>query len=562
MPGKVIFVSYSHDSIEHREKVLRLAERLRRDGLDARLDQYVNGTPEQKWPRWMLDQLDDASFVLVVCTETYYRRFRGREVPSRGKGADWEGALITQEIYDGRSRTVKFVPVLLSAGQESFIPEPLRGHTHYELTSEERYQALYEFLVGQFSVEPGPLGAIIPVSKRVTQPLTFDPTPEPSTPAESSLVQRAGVGPGTSYSSRSPKKKRKEESMGKKAKAPEPPRQDPKTPHQGVVEQISLDVEIVCHLPYIEGWVSEGDLAKALVSPNTDVFEEIRIFITARRGFTYLHSNFIKADAEYPTKILTSGEHTLELLLANAIFTSAEEASGKRYHAFVKAMSTSFQYFIDSRIMEPGASHLDFRDLDRISVVSGNGVSATVESLAAWRERRAKADSAISPARAANPWQAGSFYLISFLAVVVSLFLVSRGLSFWMVPVIVTGAILALTVIGALTLRNNGNLSDKSFLELMRMSLASLPILGRLKPVSLPVREGTPFVDPATEPKAKYRVGQRFRFAFGGICRVIEVDTSANAGQGSVTVAFESDSQRRLTFDVGSDFTDVFLQHM
>lgn len=176
---KAVFLSYSHDSDEHRDKVLGLAERLRRDGFDARLDQYVNGTPEQGWPRWMLDGLDEASFVLVVCTETYYRRFRGHEVPGQAKGAAWEGALITQEIYDAWSRTVKFVPVLLAAGQERFIPEPLRRHTHYGLTSEERYLALYRFLIGRAGVEPSPLGEIKPFLMRVVQPLTFGPAPEP-----------------------------------------------------------------------------------------------------------------------------------------------------------------------------------------------------------------------------------------------------------------------------------------------------------------------------------------------------------------------------------------------
>jgi len=63
----------------------------------------------------MLDQLDAASFVLVVCTETYYRRFRGHEEPGKGKGVDWEGALITQELYDSRRHTLKFVPVFLTA---------------------------------------------------------------------------------------------------------------------------------------------------------------------------------------------------------------------------------------------------------------------------------------------------------------------------------------------------------------------------------------------------------------------------------------------------------------
>jgi len=180
MPGKPIFISYSHDSEAHQDQVLALAERLREDGLDAQLDQYVEGTPVEGWPRWMLDRLDEAGFVLVVCTETYYRRFRGHEAPGRGKGADWEGALITQEIYDARSKTVKFVPVLLSAGQERFIPEPLRGHTHYELTSEESYQDLYTFLQGKAGVEPRPLGDLKPVSKRSAQPLTFPPASEPT----------------------------------------------------------------------------------------------------------------------------------------------------------------------------------------------------------------------------------------------------------------------------------------------------------------------------------------------------------------------------------------------
>lgn len=88
----MIFISYSHDSEEHRDKVLALAERLREDGLDAQLDQYVQGAPEQGWPRWMLDQIDTAEFVLVVCTPMYYLRFRGHEEAGKGKGADWEGA--------------------------------------------------------------------------------------------------------------------------------------------------------------------------------------------------------------------------------------------------------------------------------------------------------------------------------------------------------------------------------------------------------------------------------------------------------------------------------------
>jgi hypothetical protein len=108
-----VFVSYSHDSPVHAQHVLDLAERLRKDGIDAWLDQYVVGTPAAGWPRWMLDRLDWADFVLVVCTGTYYRRFRGHEEPGKGKGADWEGKLITTEMYEAKSTTTKFAPVFL-----------------------------------------------------------------------------------------------------------------------------------------------------------------------------------------------------------------------------------------------------------------------------------------------------------------------------------------------------------------------------------------------------------------------------------------------------------------
>lgn len=163
--------------------MLGLAERLRRDAIDVRLDQYVNGAPSEGWPRWMLNQLDTAEFVLVVCTETYYRRFRGHEEPGKGKGADWEGAVITQEIYDARSRTLKFVPVLFAPEDQAYIPEPLRGWTHYTLTSEAAYIALYDFLLGQAGVEPSPLGDPQRRQRRRGEPLTFGDSPDGSTTA-------------------------------------------------------------------------------------------------------------------------------------------------------------------------------------------------------------------------------------------------------------------------------------------------------------------------------------------------------------------------------------------
>lgn len=187
-----VFISYSHDSDEHRKRVLGLSERLRFDGIETILDRYVeNGSPSEGWPRWMLNGLDRATHVLCVCTETYYRRFRGHEVPDKGKGVDWEGALITQELYDARSTSTKFIPVLANRADEPQVPEPLRAQTFYVIDSEESYQALYDALLGQSGVAPGPIGTLKRKVRPTAQPLAFASTlPDPEAQNRASAPAR------------------------------------------------------------------------------------------------------------------------------------------------------------------------------------------------------------------------------------------------------------------------------------------------------------------------------------------------------------------------------------
>jgi hypothetical protein len=168
-----VFVSYSHDSTEHKDRVVRFIQRLRKDGIDAQIDQYVGGRPREGWPRWMLDKLDWAEFVLLVCTETYYRRFRGHEEPGKGKGVDWEGQLITFAIYNAKSQTKRFVPVIFDSQDEEFVPEPLSDH-FYCLDSEDHYRALFRLLTGQAGVPLPELGHVKEVPEINVGPLTFD----------------------------------------------------------------------------------------------------------------------------------------------------------------------------------------------------------------------------------------------------------------------------------------------------------------------------------------------------------------------------------------------------
>jgi hypothetical protein len=46
MTKPTVFISYSHDSPEHVDRVLAFANQLRRDGIDCTLDQYETSPPE------------------------------------------------------------------------------------------------------------------------------------------------------------------------------------------------------------------------------------------------------------------------------------------------------------------------------------------------------------------------------------------------------------------------------------------------------------------------------------------------------------------------------------
>ena len=42
-----VFIRYSHDSARHKRRVLKLAELLREQGVNAQLDQYVKGSRQR-----------------------------------------------------------------------------------------------------------------------------------------------------------------------------------------------------------------------------------------------------------------------------------------------------------------------------------------------------------------------------------------------------------------------------------------------------------------------------------------------------------------------------------
>ena len=112
----------------------------------------------------MAKQIELADFVLVVCTEKYRQQFEGPE--QRGKGALWEGALISNSLYQRRVEDTKFIPIIFGDDWSS-IPFPLQAFYAYRLP--EGYEQLYRFITNQpGTVIPtlGPKQELAPVQSK------------------------------------------------------------------------------------------------------------------------------------------------------------------------------------------------------------------------------------------------------------------------------------------------------------------------------------------------------------------------------------------------------------
>ncbi|HLM88539.1 MAG TPA: SEFIR domain-containing protein [Streptosporangiaceae bacterium] len=193
-----VFLSYSHDSDEHAEHVLALADALCDRGIDVILDRYVHPPPAEGWPRWMDRNLDEAQFVLMVCTETYRRRVMDREEPGKGLGVRWEGGLIYNRIYHDQPSGSRFIPALLPGSEPAHIPNPVLGHTYYRVATfdlnDPGFEALYRHLTDQPATPRPDLGAltILPPRPRPR------PSPGPQSPSGAPTTNVGGNQEGMS----------------------------------------------------------------------------------------------------------------------------------------------------------------------------------------------------------------------------------------------------------------------------------------------------------------------------------------------------------------------------
>lgn len=152
-----VFISYVNESDAARKRVRDLADKLREQGVEAWIDQYVDA-PEQGWPRWSEEQFAAAEFIVLICTAAYCERYL--EPPSTvSRREAWEGQILRQLLVEAGGNYGRFIPVTDSDPPPP-IPPPLGNLTVYDL--EQDWERFYARVTHQRRPAPQ-LGGLRPI---------------------------------------------------------------------------------------------------------------------------------------------------------------------------------------------------------------------------------------------------------------------------------------------------------------------------------------------------------------------------------------------------------------
>lgn len=161
-----VFISYSHDSPEHKQWVSELAARLRHSEVDATLDQWDLGLGDDI-TRFMERGIVNADRVLVICTDEYVSKANAGE-----GGVDYERMIINAELVQNLG-TDKFIPIIRQASRKEKTPTFLGTRVYADFTNDSQFDAECEKLIRE--LHEIPIVAKPPLGKSPFPSVELDP---------------------------------------------------------------------------------------------------------------------------------------------------------------------------------------------------------------------------------------------------------------------------------------------------------------------------------------------------------------------------------------------------
>lgn len=141
-----VFVSYSHDSPEHKMWVMKLAEKLFKHGVEVLLDAWEL-KPGVDISMFMERSLKEADRILMVCTPNYVKK------AEEGKGGvGYEKTIMTAE-YMRSVQSTRVIPIIREKGT-THVPAFLSTKMYLDFSTDEVAEFNFDELVRELHGKP------------------------------------------------------------------------------------------------------------------------------------------------------------------------------------------------------------------------------------------------------------------------------------------------------------------------------------------------------------------------------------------------------------------------
>lgn len=142
-----VFISYSHDSDEHKNWIIQLSTRLRSNGVDVILDAW-NTKLGSDLASFMEHGLSKSQRVICVCSDNYLNK------ANVGKGgAGYEKQIMTSELIIDQN-TNWIIPLIINNSSDKKLPTFLGTRKYISFEDPKLYEAKYEKLLRDILEEP------------------------------------------------------------------------------------------------------------------------------------------------------------------------------------------------------------------------------------------------------------------------------------------------------------------------------------------------------------------------------------------------------------------------
>jgi hypothetical protein len=165
MQNPTVFISYSHDSEQHKEWVKKLGADLMHHGVNVILDQWDLRIGADL--RFFMEQgLNKSTLVLCICSSEYVRK------SDLGKGGvGFESMIITSALLEN-ANTDYIVPIIRNNSTNVKTPIALKSKLYIDFSNDQEYFSRYSDLIERIYEEDSKKKPILgdsPYSNKVVQ---------------------------------------------------------------------------------------------------------------------------------------------------------------------------------------------------------------------------------------------------------------------------------------------------------------------------------------------------------------------------------------------------------